>query len=193
MSSVWPPAAAPPAPASCPCPSVAMSASSGRGPQAGQRQTAAADALHRGEDGRPPQRVDRIHRETVYQRRFGPLAAGKRGPGRLPAGFQPWRVLGDRPGGTVEAGLPQRRQAAASATASCPVAARTASAIGRSKAGPSLRRSAGARFTVMRRERSSRVDDSGPHPFRLSCGGVRQPDNGERRRRGTASASTSTR
>ena len=78
----------------------------------------------------------------------------------------------------------QRARARRTRPSACPVASRNASAIGRSNDGPSLRRSAGARFTVRRRDGNSyaRVDDRGAHALpALLHRRVGEPDDAERR------------
>ena len=138
------------------------------------------------------QLLEPLDRDHARRRRSAPPRARRRRPGRRsrapPAAA---RRLGHRhrarrPAGSTRR-APARRRARrrrAPPAGSWPVAASTAAAIARSKPGPALRRSAGARLAVIRRCGNSKpgVDERRPHPLaRLAHRGVGQADERERR------------
>ena len=97
----------------------------------------------------------RVDLEARHQRRLGGVAGRQHKPAHAapPQALGQRQRAGHRPQRAVEAELADRRQArSVAAVGAWPVASRKASAMGRSNDGPSLRRSAGARLTVMRRD-----------------------------------------
>ena len=110
-------------------------------------------------------------------------AAGRRGSRAAARGEGHGQRAADRPQVALEADLADDERGRGAAP---PAAARwppgCPSAMGRSNAEPSLRMSAGARLTVMRRERKGepRVGQRGAHPLAaLLHGAVRQTHGGE--------------